>query len=92
MSQYLKGGYQERCPFNKQSHGKIMGNGYKLLMGGFQLDTRGKHFKNNQPLEHLLREVMDSPTLDTYKIWLDRVLGHLAYTMFLPRKAGPADP
>lgn len=43
-SQYLRGGYQERCPFNKQSHGKIMGNGYKLLMGGFQLDTRGKRF------------------------------------------------
>lgn len=42
MPQYLKDGYQGRCPFNKESHGKIMGNGYKLLMGQFQLDTRGE--------------------------------------------------
>lgn len=44
MSQYLKGGYQGRCSFNKESHGKIMDNGYKLHLGRFQLDTRGKHF------------------------------------------------
>lgn len=48
MPQYLKDGYQGRCPFNKESHGKIMGNGYKLLMGQFQLDTRGKHFTPKQ--------------------------------------------
>ncbi|KFV53818.1 hypothetical protein N341_12855, partial [Tyto alba] len=51
----------------------------KLLLGRFCLDTRGKFFTvrtinhwNNFP-----RVVVDSLILDTFKIWLDRVLGHL---------------
>lgn len=33
---------------------------------------------------------MDFPTLDTFKVELDRVLGHL-YIMLLPSKVGPDD-
>ncbi|KFW08063.1 hypothetical protein N327_10366, partial [Fulmarus glacialis] len=54
-------------------------NGYKLLLGRFRLDTRG-HFFTVTTISHwnnLPREVVDSPTLDTFKIQLDSVLGHL---------------
>ncbi|KAK4830388.1 hypothetical protein QYF61_010899 [Mycteria americana] len=81
MFQYLKGGYKEYGDslFTRSHMEKTRGNGYKLLLGKFQLDTRGRFFTmriicywNNLP-----REVVDSPTLDTSKIQLDRVLGHL---------------
>lgn len=58
---------------------KMRGSGYMSLMGRFSLDTRGKCFPmgtvscwNNLP-----RKVVDSPGLDTFKIQLDWVLGHL---------------
>ncbi|KFQ11610.1 hypothetical protein N330_14017, partial [Leptosomus discolor] len=54
-------------------------NGYKLLLRRFQLDTKEK-FLTKRTISHwnnLPREVVDSPTLDTFKIQLDRVLGHL---------------
>ncbi|KFV99911.1 hypothetical protein N327_04125, partial [Fulmarus glacialis] len=51
----------------------------KLLLGILRLDTRGKIFtmRTTSHWKNLPREVVDSPTLDTLKIWLDRVLGHL---------------
>ncbi|KFV49228.1 hypothetical protein N341_04125, partial [Tyto alba] len=52
-------------------------DGYKVPLGRFRLDRRGKFFTmrmishwNNLP-----REVVDSPTLDTVKIHPDRGLG-----------------
>jgi len=68
-----------RFPFYKESHGKTRGNGYKLLLHRFRLDTRGKFFtsENNQHCDNLPREVVDSSTLDTYELQPDRVLGHL---------------
>ncbi|KAJ7422025.1 hypothetical protein BTVI_15672 [Pitangus sulphuratus] len=39
-----------------------------------------------------LREVVDSPTLDTFRIQLDSVLGHLVQTVLLTRKFGSDDP
>ncbi|KFQ70578.1 hypothetical protein N335_06405, partial [Phaethon lepturus] len=54
-------------------------NGYKLLLGRFQLDTSGNFF-TRRTINHwnnIPREVVDSPALDTFKILLDRVLRHL---------------
>lgn len=45
------------------------------------------HNKNN-----LHREAVNSPVLETFKIQLDRMLGHFVYTLFLSRKVGPDDP
>lgn len=58
---------------------KTRGNDYKLLMGMFQLDTRGKFFtmRTISHWNNLPRELEDSPTLDAFKIQLDRVLGHV---------------
>lgn len=62
---------------------KAKGNGYKSLLGWFLLDTRGKIFLmktshwNNRP-----KEVEDSPTLDSFKIQLDRVPTHLSRPFF----------
>jgi len=47
-----------------------------------------------RPIGHwnnLPSEFVDSPTLDTFKIHLDRVLGHFFYTVLLPKKVGPDD-
>ncbi|KFV42421.1 hypothetical protein N341_12812, partial [Tyto alba] len=54
-------------------------DGYMLLLGRFLLDTRRKFFtiRMISHWNHLPREMVDSPTLDTFKIQLDRVLGHL---------------
>ncbi|KFV53743.1 hypothetical protein N341_10263, partial [Tyto alba] len=43
------------------------------------LDTRGKFFtmRTTSHWNTVRREVVDSPTLDTFKILLERVLGHL---------------
>lgn len=41
---------------------------------------------------NLSREVMDSPTLDIFKIQLGRALARLARTMILTRKFDPDDP
>lgn len=41
---------------------------------------------------NLPRDAMESPALDTLKIWLDRVLGHLNWTVLFPRKVGADDP
>ncbi|KAK4816157.1 hypothetical protein QYF61_011539 [Mycteria americana] len=82
MFQYLKGGYKEDGDslFTRSHMEKTRGNGNgKLLLGRFQLDTRGKFFtmRTISHWNNLPREVVNSPTLDIFKIQLDRVLGHL---------------
>jgi len=64
------------------------------MPGEILTGTRGKFFTmriisrwNNLP-----REVVDSTTLDTSKIQLDKVLGHLVWSMLLPGKVGLDDP
>jgi len=73
---------------------KMSSNGYKLLLGRFRLDTRGKFFRVRMisHWNHLPSKEVDSSALDTFQIQLDRVLGHLVLAVLLPRKVGPDDP
>lgn len=67
---------------------KMRGNGYKLLLGIFCLDSRGKFF-TMRTIRHwinLPRKVMN-PQHD-WGIWLNMMLGHLVYTVLLPGKLG----
>ncbi|PKU40682.1 hypothetical protein llap_9015 [Limosa lapponica baueri] len=79
MFQYLKGGYKEDGDsfFTRSHMEKKRDDGYELLLGIFQLDTRGTLFtmRKISHWNNLPREEVDS--LDTFKIWLDRVLDHL---------------
>ncbi|KFV21981.1 hypothetical protein N340_05610, partial [Tauraco erythrolophus] len=53
-------------------------SGYRLLLGRFQLDTRRKFFTRTiSHWNNLPWEVVDPPTLDTFNIQLDRMLGCL---------------
>ncbi|KAK4822835.1 hypothetical protein QYF61_020129 [Mycteria americana] len=81
MFQYLKCGYKEDGDplFTRNHMEKTRGNGYKLLLGRFRLDTRGKFFTmrtishwNNLPREtnilsssfFVIRRTKNLPTLD----------------------------
>ena len=81
MFQYSKGGCKEDgdSVFTRSHEEKRRGNGYRLLLGRFRLGTRGRLF-TMRIISHwnsLRREEVDSTTWGTFKIWLDRVLGHL---------------
>lgn len=72
--QYLKG-MKKLDTFYTKSQGKD----HLLFLERFRLDTRGKFFTGGK-ISHwnnLPGEAADPPTLDTLKIQLDKVLGHL---------------
>jgi len=77
--QYLKGGYKEEGDsfFTRSHTEKMRGNGYILLLGRFQLDTRGKFYTRQtiSPWNNLPRDVVDSPTPDIFNIQLDMLAG-----------------
>ena len=90
MYQYLRGSYKDGGDslFTGSHMEGTRWDGHRLFLGRFQLDMRGKFFtlRTVKHWNDLPREVVDSATLDTYKIWLDRVLGNLVYTvLFLER-------
>ncbi|KFQ15011.1 hypothetical protein N330_08590, partial [Leptosomus discolor] len=54
-------------------------NGFKLEKGRFRLDIRKKFF-NMRVVDHrnrLLREVVEAPSLETFKVRLDGAVSNL---------------
>jgi len=70
MFQYLKNGYKEDGDslLTRSHTEKTRSNGYKLILGRFRLDRRGKSFtmRTISHWNNLPREVVDCPTLDNW--------------------------
>jgi len=81
--QYLKGAYKKDVDrlFSRACCDRTRGNGFKLKEGRFRLNRR-KNFFTVRPVKHwhwLPREVVDVPSLETFKVSLDRPLSNLIW-------------
>ena len=79
--QYFKGAYKtdgDRL-FSRANSDRTRGNGFKLKEGRFRLDIREKFFvmKVVKHWHRLPREVVDAPSLETFKVRLDGALSNL---------------
>ena len=79
--QYLKGAYKKDGEglFSRACSDKTRGSGFKLKEGRFRLDIR-KNFFTMRVVKHwnrLPREVVDAPSLETFKARLDGALSNL---------------
>jgi len=79
--QYLKGPYRkdEQNLFSKACSDRARSNGFKLREGTFRLDIRRKFF-TMRVVKHwhrLPREVVEAPSLETFKTRFDGALGNL---------------
>ncbi|KAK4824486.1 hypothetical protein QYF61_015884 [Mycteria americana] len=79
--QDLKGAYRKDGDrlFSRACCDRTRGNGFKLKEGRFRLDIRKKFFTMRvvKPWNGLPREVVDAPSLETFKVRLDRALSNL---------------
>jgi len=81
--QYLKGAYEKNGNrlFSRFCSDRTRGNGFKLKKDSFRLDIRKKFF-TMRVVKHwrrLPRDVVDAPSLDTFKVRMDRALSNLIY-------------
>ena len=79
--QYLKEAYKKDGDrlFSRACCGRTRHNGFKLQEGRFRLDIR-KNFFVMRVVKHwnrLPKEVVDAPSLETFKVRLDRALSNL---------------
>ena len=78
---YLKGEYRKDGDnlFSKACCDRTRGNGFKQKEGAFRLDIRKKIFTMGvvKHWHRLPGEVVDAPTLDTFKVMLEGPLSNL---------------
>ena len=79
--QYLKGTYKKDgdTHFSRACSNRTRGNGFKLEEGRFKVDIRETFFTMRvvKPWNRLPREVVEAPSLETFKTRLDRALRNL---------------
>ncbi|KFQ72006.1 hypothetical protein N335_05483, partial [Phaethon lepturus] len=77
--QYFKGAYKKDGDrhFSRACSHRTRGNGFKLKEGRFRLDLRKKFFTMRKHWHRLPREVIDAPSLEPFKVRLDRALSNL---------------
>ena len=79
--QYLKASYrkEEDRLFSRICGDRTRGNGFKLKEGRFRLDIRKKSLTVRvvRQWNRLHRDVVDAPSLETFKVSLDKALGNL---------------
>jgi len=79
--QYLKGAYRKDGEnlFSRACCDRTSSNGFKLTEGRFRLDIRKKFFTIRvvKHWDRLPREVVEAPSLKTFKAWLDGALSNL---------------
>ncbi|KFW71024.1 hypothetical protein AS28_02304, partial [Pygoscelis adeliae] len=79
--QYLKGAYKKDGGklFSRACCDRTRGNGFKLKGGRYRLDIRKKFFTLRvvKHWKRLPREVVDAPSLETFKVRLDGALSNL---------------
>jgi len=79
--QYLEGGYKKDGDkhFSRACYNRTRGNNFVLKEDRFRLDKR-KIFFTVRMVRHwnpLPREVVDTPSLETFKVRLDRALSNM---------------
>ncbi|KFV92211.1 hypothetical protein N327_07650, partial [Fulmarus glacialis] len=79
--QYLKEAHKKDGGklFSRACCDRTKGNGFKLKEGRFKLDTRNKFFTVRvvKHWDRLPREMVNAPSLETLKVWLDGALSNL---------------
>jgi len=79
--QYLKGAYEKDGDrlFSRACCDRTRGNGFKLKECRFRLDLKKKFFTKRvvKHWKRLPREVVDAPSLETFKARLDGALSNL---------------